>query len=248
MAEPQTYLASFGQDPLKRLHGCAVAEAGRGAESPCAGLASSSRRPQLGLGNPKAPIVFVSPSPIDPRSAQNEPFGEWLAREAGLEHHLTSETVQPYFDFVRSVLREMRRRWKQEPEKHDAMELAFHTWLVRCPTENPDRVTDAAAAQCSSRHLDGLLATLSPRAIVALGGPAARHFWYAARRDWKGWRPVERLHGTVLSGAVAGIQVPVVISVQPKKGVESRHPEVIGRALSSRVSPQDIATPLGNAA
>ena len=59
VSKGQQYLQFFGSDALKRLHGCAIAEADRGADSPCAGLAEPLRRPQIGFGNPHAPIVFL---------------------------------------------------------------------------------------------------------------------------------------------------------------------------------------------
>src|ERR1700730_14630708 len=161
VSKGQQYLQFFGSDALKRLHGCAIAEADRGADSPCAGLAEPLRRPQIGFGNPHAPIVFLSPSPLDAASASNEAFGEWLDHEAGLEHHMTSDTPQPYYQYVRAVLLGARRRLGQKPEKHDGMDLAFHTWAVRCPTANPDLVTDEAVNQCVDRHLHSLLVHLN---------------------------------------------------------------------------------------
>src|SRR2546425_7692867 len=85
VSKGQQYLQFFGSDALKRLHGCAVAEAGRAADSPCERLALPLRRPEVGFGNPQAPIVFISPSPLDAASASNEAFTEWLDHEAGLE-------------------------------------------------------------------------------------------------------------------------------------------------------------------
>ncbi|TMB61602.1 MAG: hypothetical protein E6J51_12065, partial [Chloroflexi bacterium] len=82
MSKGQQYLQFFGSDALKRLHGCAIAESDRGTDSPCERLAQPLRRPQVGFGNPEAPIVFISPSPLDTASASNEAFNEWLDHEA----------------------------------------------------------------------------------------------------------------------------------------------------------------------
>jgi len=115
VSKGQQYLQFFGSDALKRLHGCAIAESDAGTDSPCQTLARPLRRPQIGFGNPHAPIVFISPSPLDAAAASNEAFAEWLDREATLEHHLTSETPHPYFQFVRAVLSGARRRLGLEP-------------------------------------------------------------------------------------------------------------------------------------
>src|ERR1700737_2720887 len=170
VSKGQQYLQFFGSDALKRLHGCAIAEADRGTDSPCHVLAQQLRRPQIGFGNPQAPIVFISPSPLDVFSTSNEAFTEWLEHEARLEHHMTSETPHPYFQFVRAVLTEARRRMGQKLGKHDVLDFAFHTWAVRCATENPDRVTDGAINQCVDRHLQGLLTSISPQVVIAMGG------------------------------------------------------------------------------
>src|SRR5207237_9339 len=94
---------------LERRAGTAWAPA-RGADSPCQALPRPLRRPQVGFGNAHAPIVFISPSPLDAAATSNEAFAEWLDREAMLEHHLTSETPHPYFQFVRAVVDGARRR------------------------------------------------------------------------------------------------------------------------------------------
>jgi uracil-DNA glycosylase len=235
VSKGQQYLQFFGSDVLKRLHGCALAEHDRGADSPCQGLAQPLRRPQIGFGNPKAPILFLSPSPLDLASASNEAFAEWVDHEAGLEHHMTSETPHPYFQFVRAVLKSARQRLGQTPSKQDVMELAFHSWAVRCATENPDRVTDAALDQCVERHLPGMLANLSPQIVVAMGGPLARHLWWQAKQSWEGWGPMTALHGQVLEHAAGIGQVAAILSVHPYQRGIDLHPEVIGRALGERL-------------
>src|SRR5258708_14761840 len=96
VSKGQQYLQFFGSDALKRLHGCAIAEADRGADSPCERLAQPLRRPEVGFGNPQAPIVFLSPSPLDAASASNQAFTEWLHPEAGREAPLTSGPTQPH--------------------------------------------------------------------------------------------------------------------------------------------------------
>jgi hypothetical protein len=248
MSTGPDYIQVFGSDALKRLHGCAVAEVDRGAGSPCHGLARSHRRPQIGFGNPAGPIVFLSPSPLDPSSASGAAFGEWLEREANLAHHFISERMSPYFRFVRAVLEATRERWDQKPLKHDALELAFHSWVSRCPTENPDRVTEQAVDQCSSRHLEGLLGTLSARAIVALGGSTARYFWAWDVRDFSRWRPIEQLHGTSIEHSSNGRSTPVVLSVHPFQRGLDPHPEVVARALTQVLQPQDLQPSLSRAA
>jgi hypothetical protein len=80
----------------------------------------------VGFGNPEAPIVFISPSPLDTASASNEAFNEWLDHEARLEHHMTADTPQPYFQFVRAVLLAARRRMGQKLDKRDVLDSAFH--------------------------------------------------------------------------------------------------------------------------
>jgi len=185
VSKGQQYLQFFGSDALKRLHGCAIAESDRGADSPCERLAQPLRRPQVGFGNPEAPIVFISPSPLDAASASNEAFTEWLDHEGRLEHHMTADTPLPYFQFVRAVMLAARKRMGQKLEKHDVMDSAFHTWAVRCATENPDRVTDAALNQCVDRHLQSLLERIAPQAIVAMGGPVARHLWWRTMKTWE---------------------------------------------------------------
>ena len=240
MSKGQQYLQFFGSDALKRLHGCAIAESDRGADSPCQKLAQPLRRPQVGFGNPQAPVVFVSPSPLDPTSATNDAFAEWLDHEAGLQHHMTSETPHPYFQYVRAVLMGARRRLGQPPSKHDVLDFAFHTWAVRCPTENPDRVTDAALNQCVERHLQSLLAAIAPQVLIAMGGPLVRHLWWRTMRGWDGWRPMTALHGKVLDIAVGNHTVPAILSVHPYQRGIDLHPEVIGRVLGDRLRPEHL--------
>ena len=242
VSKGQQYLQFFGSDALKRLHGCAIAEADRGNDSPCHGLAQPFRRPQIGFGNPQAPIVFISPSPLDVFSTSNEAFTEWLEHEARLEHHMTSETPHPYFQFVRAVLTEARRRMGQKLGKHDVLDFAFHTWAVRCATENPDRVTDGAINQCVDRHLQGLLTSISPQVVIAMGGSVARHLWWRTVRSWDGWGPMTGLHGRVLDIELANRTVPAILSVHPYQRGIDLHPEVIGRAIGERVRP-DVLQP-----
>ena len=240
VSKGQQYLQFFGSDALKRLHGCAIAEADRGADSPCSRLAQPLRRPEVGFGNPQGSIVFVSPSPLDAASASNEAFTEWLDHEAGLEHHMTSETPQPYYQYARAVLLAARRRLGQKPEKHDVMDLAFHTWAVRCPTANPDLVTDDALNQCVDRHLQSLLASINPRLVVAMGGPVARHLWWRTVQTWDGWGPMTSLHGRVLDVKLGDRTVPAILSVHPfQRGIDL-HPEVIGRAIGDRLKPEQF--------
>jgi uracil-DNA glycosylase len=240
VSKGQQYLQFFGSDALKRLHGCAIAEADRGTDSPCAGLAEPLRRPQIGFGNPQAPIVFISPSPLDVASASNEAFNEWLDHEAGLEHHMTSDTPQPYYQYVRAVLLSARRRLGQKPEKHDVMDFAFHTWAVRCATANPDLVTDDATNQCVDRHLQSLLESIKPQLVVAMGGPVARHLWWRTMQTWDGWGRMTTLHGRVLDVQLGNRTVPAILSVHPfQRGVEL-HPEVIGRAIGDRLRPEQF--------
>ncbi|HVH65695.1 MAG TPA: uracil-DNA glycosylase family protein [Candidatus Acidoferrum sp.] len=244
VSKGQQYLQFFGSDALKRLHGCAIAESDRGADSPCQGLAQPLRRPQIGFGNPSAPVVFIGPSPLDIASTTNDAFGEWLDHEAGLEHHMTSSMPHPYFQFVRAVLRGARERMGQEPSNHDAFELAFHTWAVRCATENPDRVTDAALNQCTDRHLQSLLASASPQVVVAMGGPVARYLWWQTMRTWDGWGPMTALHGRVIDITLGKGTVPAILSVHPYQRGIDLHPEVIGRAIGDRlrlVQPAPVA-------
>jgi len=234
----QQYLEFFGSDALKRLHGCAIAEANRGSDSPCERLAQPLRRPQVGFGNLEAPIVFVGPSPLDPSSASNEAFTEWLDREAGLVHHMTSQTPQPYFQFAQAVMSELRKRLGQKPGKRDVLELAFHTWAVRCATANPDLVTDDALGQCVDRHLDSMLNRIAPQVIVVMGGAFAHQLWVRARRSWDEWGPMTSLHGSTLSIELDGRSIPAILSVHPYQRGIDLHPEVIGRALADRVHPQ----------
>ncbi len=248
MSKGQQYLQFFGSDALKRLHGCAIAESDRGADSPCHGLAQPLRRPQIGFGNPQAPVLFIGPSPLDIASTSNDAFAEWVDHEAGLQHHMTSEKPHPYFQFVRAVLKSARRRLGQEPSKHDVLELGFHTWAVRCATENPDRVTDAALNQCVDRHLQSLLANASPQAIVAMGGPVARYLWSRALATWDGWGPMTSLHGRVIDVTLGNRTVPAVLSVHPfQRGVDL-HPEVIGQALGDRLHLEQEQPAIGRAA
>lgn len=236
MSKAAEYLQFFGSDPLKRLHGCAVAESDRGSQSPCSGLARPLRRPQVGFGNPRGPVVFLNSSPLDPASASNEAFAEWLEVESRLEHHMTAETPQPYFQFVRAVLAATRKRLGQAPQKHDVLELAFHTWAVRCATELPDRVNDGAITQCMDRHLQSLLGPIAPAAIVAMGGPTARYFWARGMKTWDGWGPLSALHGKVLKTDLAGRAVPVILSLHPFQRNLDLRPEVVARVLAEQLS------------
>lgn len=236
MSKGQQYLQFFGSDPLKRLHGCAVAESDRGADSPCAGLARPLQRPQIGFGNPQAAIVFLSPSPLDPASASNEAFGEWLDLESSLEHHMTAETPQRYFQFVRAVLSATRKRLGQEPGKRDVLEHAFHSWAVHCATAIPDRVTDAALNQCAERHLVGLLGAIAPSVIVAMGGPLARYFWASTMKSWDDFKPITALHGRVLKSEFGGRTIPVVLSVHPYQTRADSRPEVVARAIAEQLA------------
>lgn len=235
VSKGQQYLQFFGSDALKRLHGCAIAESDRGTDSPCHGLAQPLRRPQIGFGNPQGPVLFIGPSPLDVASTSNDAFAEWVDHEAGLQHHMTSETPHPYFQFVRAVLKSARRRLGQAPSKHDQLDLAFHTWAVHCATENPDRVTEAALNQCVDRHLQSLLANASPQVIVAMGGPVVRYLWWRTMRTWDGWAPMTSLHGRVIDVSLGNRTVPAVLSVHPYQRGVDLHPDVIGRALGDRL-------------
>lgn len=239
------FIQFFGSDALKRLHGCALAELDLGPESPCHGLAQPLRRPQVGFGNPRAGVVFLSPSPIDPQSASNEVFDEWVAREEALEHHLISETVTPYFRFVRAVFNGLRDRWGQPVHRHDGLTMAFHSWATRCATENPDRVTDGALGQCTARHLDGLLAAIAPKVIVAMGGPVARYFWASSVAGWADWGPMEQLHGRVLRQQGGR---SVILSIHPYQHHLDLRPEVIARALAECLQPDDLRAAVPQAA
>src|SRR5256712_9796802 len=240
VSKGQQYLQFFGSDALKRMHGCAVAEAGRAADSPCGRLAQPLRRPQVGFGHPQAPIVFICPRPLDAASASNEAFSERLDHEAGLEHHMRSDAPQPYYQYARAVLLGARRRLGQKPEKHDEMDLPFHTWAVRCPTANPALVTDDALNQCVDRHLQSLLTSINPQLVVAMGGPLARHLWWRTMQTWDGWGPMTTLHGRVLDVKLGNRTVPAILSVHPfQRGVEL-HPEVIGRAIGDRLKPEQF--------
>jgi len=230
----------FGSQPLKFLHACAEGEAAKGAESPCQHLARPNRRPQLGFGNPHGPVLFLSPSPLDPSSACDSAFEAWLERESSLEHHLRSEVVQPYFRFAQRVFAVLRERFGQPPGKRDAFDYAFHTWAARCPTANSDRVTDAALSQCVTRHLEPMIKRVAPRAIVALGGPAAAFFWQRAINGWKAWRPIEQLHGKTLAYRFERRPIPVVLSAHPYQRDVDLHPEVIAQALSVCLRPEDL--------
>ncbi len=234
------YAEVFGSESMRMLHGCAAAELGRGTESPCRGLAHAGRRPQIGFGNPQARLVFLSPSPLDVGSAADDAFAEWLDREAGLEHDLSFERVLPYFRFVRAILLVLRQRLGQAPGKHDVIDLAFHTSVVRCATGNPDRVTDAAVGLCTARHLEPMLEAMNARAIVAMGGTVARYFWARSMAGWDGWQPIERLHGQTLSVAANGTPIPVVLSVHPYQRGSELRPEVIARSLADRLRPDDL--------
>jgi len=185
-------------------------------------------------------VVFLSPSPLDPASTSNDAFAEWLDTEASLEHHMTAETPQPYFQFVRAVLNATRKRLGQAPQKRDVLDLAFHTWAVRCATEIPDRVTDAALNQCAERHLQSLLGAAPPGVMGPMGGPTPRHFWWRAMNTWQGWGPITALHGRVLTTELGGRLVPVILSVHPyQRSVDSR-PEVIARAIAERLRPEHL--------
>src|SRR5260370_40081142 len=71
VSKGQQYLQFFGSDTLKRLHGCAIAESDRGADSPCERLAQALRPAQGGFGDPEGPSAFLSPSPLGPARARN---------------------------------------------------------------------------------------------------------------------------------------------------------------------------------
>jgi uracil-DNA glycosylase len=240
VSKGQQYLQFFGSDALKRLHGCAIAESDRGPDSPCERLAQPLRRPQVGFGNPQAPIVFISPSPLDPASASNEAFSQWLDHEARLEHHMTSDAPLPYYQFVRSVLLGARRRLGQKPDKRDGLDFAFHTWAVRCATDNPDRVTDGALNQCVDRHLQSLLVRIAPQLVVAMGGPVARYLWWRTMRSWDGWGPMTALHGRVLDVEMDNRKMPAILSVHPYQRGIDLHPDVIGRAIGDRLRPEQL--------
>jgi hypothetical protein len=248
VSKGQQYLQFFGSDALKRLHGCAIAEHDRGADSPCHGLAQPLRRPQVGFGNPQAPVVFLGPSPLDVASTTNDAFTEWLDHEAGLEHHMTSQTPHPYFAFVRAVFKSARERLGLKPEASDVLDAAFHTWAVRCATGNPDRVTDAALNQCVDRHLQSLLGSIAPQIVVAMGGPVVRYLWWRTMRTWDGWGPMTALHGRVLEVSLGNRTLPAILSVHPfQRGIDL-HPEVIGRALGDRLQPDLLQPRLAKAA
>lgn len=240
MSKGPQYIQFFGSQPLEALHECAVGEAAKGAESPCRQLARPDRRPQLGFGNPHGPLLFLSPSPLDPGSAGADAFQAWLDRESSLEHNLRSEVVLPYFRFTQKVFRELRKRLGQPAGKHDALDFAFHTWAVRCPTANPDRLTEAALGQCVSRHLDPIIKRVTPQAIVALGGTVSAYFWQRAISGWKAWRPIEQLHGKTLPYYFEGRTIPVVLSVHPFQRELDLHPEVIAHALATCLRPEDL--------
>ncbi len=230
----------FGSQPLQYLHECAAGEAAKGAQSPCRRLARPDRRPQLGFGNPQGPLLFLSSSPPDPSSASDAPFQAWLDRESGLEHHVRSDVVQPYFRFSQKVVAGLRNRFGQSSGKRDVLDFVFHTWAVRCPTGNPDRVTEAALTQCTVRHLEPIIKRVAPQAIVALGGTSAAYFWQRAISDWKAWRPIEQLHGKTLAYHFEGRTIPVVLSVHPYQRDIDPHPDVIARALSACLRPEDL--------
>jgi hypothetical protein len=225
---------------LQLLHECALAEAAKGAQSPCQHLARPDRRPQLGFGNSQGPLLFLSPSPLDPGSASDAAFEAWLERESSLEHHMRWEVVQPYFQFSQKVFAGLRDRLSLPHGKRDALDYAFHTWAVRCPTGNPDRVTDPAVSQCVSRHLEPIIKRVSPQAIVAMGGTTATYFWQRAISGWKAWRPIEQLHGKTLAYHFEGRSIPVVLSVHPYRPDLDHHPETIARALSECLRPEDL--------
>lgn len=240
MSRAPQHVQFFGSQPLKFLHECAAGEAAKGAQSPCQHLARLDRRPQLGLGNPHGPLLFLSPSPLDPGSATDAAFDAWLDRESSLEHHLRSEVVQPYFRFSQKVFVGLRYRFGQPYGKRDALDFAFHTWAVRCSTGNPDRVTEAALGQCVARHLEPIVKRVAPQAIVAMGGPTAAYFWQRAITGWKAWRPIDQLHGKTLAYYFEGRSIPVVLSVHPYQRDLDLHPEAIARALSACLRPEDL--------
>ncbi len=141
---------------------------------------------------------------------------------------------------MRAVLLGARRRLGQKLGKHDVLDFAFHTWAVRCPTENPDLVIDDAVNQCVDRHLQSLLESIAPQIVVAMGGPVARHLWWRTTKTWEGWGPMSTLHGRVLDIQIGNRTVPAILSVHPfQRGVDL-HPEVIGRALGDRVRPEQF--------
>jgi hypothetical protein len=225
MSRAPQHLQFFGSQPLQLLHECAATEAAKGAQSPCQQLARPDRRPQLGFGNPHGPLLFLSPSPLDPGSASNAAFEAWLEREARLEHHLRWEVVQPYFQFSQRVFAGLRERLSLPHGKRDGLDFAFHTWAVRCPTGNPDRVTDPALTQCVTRHLEPIVKRVAPQAIVAMGGTTAAYFW---------------LHGKTLAYHFDGRSIPVILSVHPFQRDLDLHPEVIAHALSTCLRPEDL--------
>ena len=120
------------------------------------------------------------------------------------------------------------------------LQLAFHTWAVRCATEIPDRVTDAALGQCAERHLQSLLGPIDPAVVVAMGGPTARYFWSRSGQTWDGFGPITALHGTTLSTELGGRTVPVILSVHPFQRSVDLRPEVIARAIAERISPDEF--------
>jgi len=232
MSKAPLYVQLLGSQPLESLHECAVTEAAKGTESPCRQLARPDRRPQLGFGNPHGPLLFLSPRPLDPASATGAAFKEWLDRETSLEHQLRSEVVQPYFRFSQKVFNALRHRFGQPAGKHDVLDFAFHSWAVRCPTPNPDRVTDAPLTQCVTRHLEPMVKQVAPRAMVAMGGTVAAYFWQRAITGWKSWRPIDQLHGKTLAYHVEGRTIPVVLSMHPFQRNVDLHPEAIAQALA----------------
>jgi hypothetical protein len=240
MSRAPQQIQFFGSQPLQVLHECAVTEAAKGAESPCHQLAHPDRRPQLGFGNAHGPLLFLSPSPLDPSSATNAAFETWLDQESSLEHRLRSEVVQPYFRFNQKIFAALRDRLHQAPGKRDTLDLAFHTWAIRCPTSNPDRVTEAALTQCVARHLEPIVKKVAPQAIVAMGGMPAAYFWQRAINGWKAWRPIEQLHGKTLAYYFEGRSIPVVLSVGPYQRDGDTRPEVVARALSECLRPEDL--------
>ena len=240
MSRAPQHLQFFGSQPLQLLHECAATEAAKGAQSPCQQLARLDRRPQLGFGNPRGPLLFLSPSPLDPESASDAAFEAWLERESNLEHQFRWEVVQPYFQFSQRVFAGLRERLSLPHAKRDALDFAFHTWAVRCPTGNPDRVTDPALTQCVTRHLEPIVKRVAPQAIVAMGGTTAAYFWQRAISGWKAWRPIEQLHGKTLAYHFDGRSIPVILSVHPFQRGLDLHPEVIAHALSTCLRPEDL--------
>jgi hypothetical protein len=83
-----------------------------------------------------------------------------------------------------------------------------------------------------------LLARIAPQAIIAMGGPVARHLWWRTMRTWDGWGSMTTLHGRVLDVEVGNRRVPAILSVHPfQRGIDL-HPEVIGVKLAEHIRPE----------